>query len=248
MLKLGRKAARHTRRTMKSALIMAGALDPLGTPPAACNDYTAAVTVPLGMFCNDSLGDCVAADSAHTLMLRTANAGSILVPTDTEVIALYAAIGGYVPGDPSTDNGCDETTACEYLEKAGFLGHKSDATGTVDPANLDHLRWCNQLFGSCRLGLNLPQSAMDQFNAGQPWDIGGDGTIIGGHDVPLVDYRGDMFYCVTWGKLQEATPAFILKYADEAHSELFFDWVQRQNTAPSGFDLAELAAKIMALE
>ena len=46
--RLGRKPAVHTRRTMKSALTMARALDPLGTPPAASNDYVAAVDKAMG--------------------------------------------------------------------------------------------------------------------------------------------------------------------------------------------------------
>jgi hypothetical protein len=246
--KLGRWPARHTLRSMRSALVMARALDPLGAPPAASNDYTAAVTVPWGILRNDTLSDCVCADTGHTLMLRTANASSIVVPTDNDVLALYEAVGGYVPGDASTDNGCVEADMCTYLQKTGFLGHRSDATGSIDPGNLDHLRWCVQLFGACRIGVNLPQSAMDQFDAGQPWDVGGDATIVGGHDVPIVKYDGDYFYVVTWGKLQPVTPAFITAYNEEAHAELFADWVRSQGTAPSGLDLEDLATKLAQID
>lgn len=38
-LKLGRRPARHTQRTMRSALALARALAPLGAPPAASQDY-----------------------------------------------------------------------------------------------------------------------------------------------------------------------------------------------------------------
>lgn len=248
-LRLGRKPAKRTLRTMRSALVMARALDPLGARPAQSNDYTAAVTVPWGMFLNDSLGDCVCADTAHTLMLRTANNGSIIIPTDDDVEKLYEAVGGYVPGDASTDNGCVETDMCEYLVSTGFLGHKADAAGSVDPENLDHVGWCVQLFGSCRMGWNLPQSAMDQFQAGQPWDVvaGDDGGIIGGHDTPLIKYAGDTWYTVTWGQPQLITPAFIAKYAEESHCELFFDWAQEQGVSPSGLSLDALAADMANL-
>lgn len=245
--KLGRRPARHTRRTMRSALVMARALDPLGTPPAASNDYVAAVKVPWQTFLNDELGCCVPADTAHALMLRTANASSIVIPTDPEVLKLYETVGGYIPGDEATDNGCNELDMCEYLERTGFLGHKADAIGSVDPQNLDHLKWCVQLFGTCRLGLNLPQSAMDALDAGKPWDVGGDTKIVGGHDVPIVKYDGEYFYVVTWGVLQPVTPAFILAYNEESHAELFADWIRSQGTAPSGLDLADLTAKLAAL-
>lgn len=193
--------------------------------------------------------NCVCADTGHALMLRTANAsGSIVVPSDADIEKLYEVVGGFDPSDPQdTDNGCDETTMCEYLEKTGFLGHKSDATGTVEPSNLDHLRWCVQLFGTCRLGVNLPQSAVDAFNnsgGSQAWDVGGDETIVGGHDVPLVGYKGDSFLCVTWGVVQPMTGEFILKFVEEVHSELFPDWIAQQGTAPSGFDLQDLLARL----
>lgn len=247
MMMLGRKPAVHTRRTMRAAIATARRLDALGSPPDASNDYAAAVTVDWGMLGNDAVGDCVWADTGHTLMLRTANASSIVVPTAADVLAAYSDHTGYDPADPSTDHGDDETSACEYLERVGFLGHKSNATGVVDPANIDHVKWCVQLFGACRLGVNLPRSAMDQFNDGTAWDDVGDTEILGGHDVPLVGYAGDVFTCVTWGRLVPVTRTFVLKYVEEAHSELYFDWIAGQGTAPSGLSLDQLVADLGAL-
>lgn len=247
-IKLGRRPARRTRRNLLSALAMVRALDPLGSPPAASNDYTAAVKIPWPMFLNDILGTCVPADTAHTLMLRTANAGSIIVPSDADVEYLYEKVGGYDPEfSDATDNGCDESSMEEYLQSTGFIGHKATATGTVEPSNLDHVRWCIQLFGSCRLGINLPQSAMNQFNASQPWTVIGDASFLGGHDVPLVGYDASWFYGVTWGAPIKIAPNFILEYVDECHSEIFADWVRAQGTAPSGFDLSDLITKLPAV-
>lgn len=255
-MKFGRRPAVHTARTMRSALAMARALDPLGPAPAATRNYIAAVTVPWGMMLNDQLGDCVCADTGHMLMLRTANTGSIIVPADAEIETLYEAVGQYDPsqtqpdGSNPTDQGCDETAMCDYLETTGFLGHKADAVGSIDPRNLDHVVWCIELFGGCRLGLNIPAWAMDAFSAGNPWGAppaGADTTIVGGHDVPLVDSRSGTFTCVTWAQEQIITPAFLALYCEEAHSELFFDWVQQQGIAPSGFDLTALAGDLAAL-
>jgi hypothetical protein len=179
-------------------------------------------------------------------MLRTANTGTIVIPQDSDIVALYEAVGGYNPADPSTDQGCDETAMCQYLETTGFLDHKADAIGTVEPSNLDHIKWCVQLFGACRLGWSVPNYAMEQFDAGLPFDLdpSGDQTIEGGHDTPIVKYDGEYFYVVTWNKLQPMTPAFFSKYCDEAHSELFFDWIQSQGAAPSGLDLNTLASDL----
>jgi len=202
--------------------------------------------VPLGMFLNDVYGCCVCADTAHTTMLRTANAGTIIVPTDNDVLKLYEAVGGYVPGDPSTDNGCVESDMETYLIGTGFLGQKLDATSAVNPHNTDHVKWTIRLFGSCRIGFQVPGYCMDQFNNDQPWDVTttGDQSIEGGHDVPIVGYAGNMFTVITWGVYQKMTLPFLLRYADEAHAELAFDWVRQQGTAPSGLDLNDLAAKM----
>jgi hypothetical protein len=229
---------------------MMAALDPLGSPPSVCNDYVSAVKIPWGMYGNDSLGDCVPADTAHALMLRTANVGSIIVPQLSDVIKLYENVGGYDPNFPFTDQGCEETAMTAYMASTGFLGHKADAVCTIDDQNYDHLRWAIQLFGTCRIGLNLPGFAEDQFDANVPWDISATGDQkTNGHDVPLVKYLdADTFLCVTWGRLQPIKLPFLEKYCEEAHAELYGDWIQAQGSSPPGLDLNTLASKLQELQ
>lgn len=257
-LKLGRKKAHYDRRSLVSSHIMARHLGALGPAPAASPDWLTAVAQESagdwGMFGNDQYGDCVFADCAHQEMLRTANAGTIWIPTVEQVLALYSACTGFNPNDPSTDNGADELSVIDYLTTTGWQGRKLDGHANLDPSNLEHLKWAVCLFGASRLGLNLPQSAMDAFNAGQPWDAGNDASPIGGHDVPLVKYQGDMFFVVTWGKLQPVTPGFMAAtypdgtpYVEEAHAELALDWMNATGTAPSKLDLAQLVADLRAV-
>ena len=246
--KCGRRPAVFTLRSVRSAVMMGAALEPLGAPPDASNDYVAAVTVPWQNFANSRLGCCCCEDTAHTLMLRTANVGRIVVPAVADVVGLYSAVGGYVVGDPATDRGCSEDAMCAYLRATGFLGHKADATVSVDPKNLDHVRWVVQLAGHCRLGLNLPGYAVDQFGAGRRWDVQSWGDqSTDGHDVPVVDYRGGLLYVVSWGKIVPMTPAAVLAWAEEAHAELFYDWISAQGLSPSKFDLGALAEKLESL-
>ena len=43
------------------------------------------------------------------------------------------------------------------------------------------------LFGAVGIGIRFPAFAMDQFNAGQPWDVQTtNAKIDGGHYIPLV--------------------------------------------------------------
>jgi len=245
----GRREPVATPRKAASLLAFAAALDPLGSPPSESNDYLSAVTVPWNVYQNDVLADCVPADTAHALMLRTANAaGTVVVPSQGDVLALYEAVGGYVWGDPATDQGCVESVMCDFMVSQGFLGHRADAVGSVDFTNQDHLRWCVQLFGTCRLGLNLPKYAEDLFELGHPWDVSDNGDqSTSGHDVPLVWYGGGVFKCVTWGQTQVLTPAFVAKFCVEGHAELYPDWIRAQGEAPPGLDLATLTSRLRAL-
>lgn len=248
-LKYGKLAPRITPRSWRSMAIMGAALDKLKSPPDASNDYLSAVNVPWGMCLNDQLGCCVCADTAHVTMLRTANAGQIIVPTDDDVLKLYEAVGHYNPADPNSDGGCVEGNMCSYLQSTGFMGQKLDEWVNISPASTGHVKWTVQLFGSVRIGFQVPAFCQDQFASGQPWDVtsSGDQSIEGGHDVPIVGYEGDMFTVITWGKPQKMTLAFFQKYTDECHGELAFDWVRQQGTAPSGLDLNDLDTQLVGL-
>lgn len=258
-LKLGRKPAVFTRRSLLSALIIQRHLAGLGRPPANSADYTTAVEKVVGgssrwgMMGNDQYGDCVEADEGHYLMLRTANAATIVIPTEQDVLGLYTAETGFNPSDPNTDEGTDETSDCEYMVSTGLLGHKATQTGSVDPTNFDLMRWCIQLFGACKIGINVPQSAMDQFNAGQPWgQVENDGGIVGGHDVPLVRYYADgSFDCITWGTRHRILPSFLSPkagYLEEAHVLLFPDFITATGNTPAGFNLIMLLADLPLVE
>lgn len=269
-MKRGRKPAVHTRRTLKSALALARALAPLGVPPAASDDYVtplqkalAAVTLtggPFGMYLNgpgdpplmgvptEGLGDCVCADSCHQVMLHTANAGAIVVPTDQQCLDLYAAVGGYQPGNESTDQGCDETNMEAYMQSTGLAGQKSAGTAMVDPSNLDHIRWAVQLFGACRLGIVVDDQMEQQFSSGQPWTTAAasNDPNAGGHDVPVVKYDSDYAYVITWGGLQ-AVPWELMgeqAFLDEAHAAVYPDFIATTGNAPNGFSLAQLLADL----
>lgn len=254
--KRGRRPPVHTRRTMQSALALYRALAPLGTPPTVSDDYVSAVTkqAPSGwqVFLNDQLGDCVCADSAHQVMLHTANSRTIVIPSNQDVLGLYEAVGGYVPGNASTDQGCDETAMCNYLQTTGLSGQKSAGSGMVDPANMDHIRWTVQIFGACRLGIIVDQAMEQQFSSGQPWTTpaAANDPNAGGHDVPIVKYDAEYAYVVTWGGLQPVAWALVAQSAflDESHCEAWPDFVKAGGTAPSGFDLAGLLADLPQVE
>lgn len=254
----GKTIPKHNLRTMKGALILGRALDSLGTPPFASQDWTKAVKDQNNnqweMLGNDQVGDCVIADDGHYLMLRTANVGTIVVPTTPQIINQYSTETGYVVGDESTDNGTNETDDGQYMISTGLLGHKADAAGMIDPHNLDHIKWGVEIFGRTRLGIVVPQYLMEQFSDGDIWhyDASRDQTPLGGHDVPLVRYFDPgTGVVITWGKEQEVDlESFFAASSglvEEAHGEVFDDWMDKAGTSPSGFDRAALIADLKAL-
>src|SRR6185312_15978157 len=224
----GKLDARHDLRTLRSALRMAATLDTLGTPPTQSTDWTAAVYrsgQPWGMYLNSEIGDCTCADSAHAVMIATANMGKIIVPTDADVLAMYTALTGYdgIPGGPR-DKGCYELDVDAYMRSTGLCGVRLEAYGSLDPHHLDHVKWAIQLFGGVRFGFRLPQSAEQQFEARQPMTVVPGSPSVGGHDMRGVRYVPGWILLSTWGGLVWASEEFIATLADEAHAELFEGW------------------------
>lgn len=241
---------------MRLALVFHQALASLGTAPTVSEDYVSAVTKQSSSgwidWYNTQLGDCVCEDSGHEVMLHTANASSIVIPQASDILALYEAVGGYVPGNPSTDQGCDETSMEQYMMTTGLCGQKSVATGPIDPTNLNNLRWAVQIFGACRLGIIVDDAMIQQFSSGQPWTtpaVANDPSI-GGHDVPIVKYDLQYAYVVTWGGLQPVSWSLVgnSAFLDEAHCAVYPDFCSAGGTTPAGFNLTQMVADAQAVE
>jgi hypothetical protein len=203
------------------------------------------------MLGNDTAGDCVFAGADHETMLWTTEAANPATFTAATAIADYSAVTGYDPGNPATDQGTEVRQALQYRQQTGLVDaagnrHRIGAYLALEPGDMDHLLEALYLFSAVGIGIQVPQSAMDQFHAGQPWSVVyGTQEIIGGHYVPMVAYRGNLV-CVTWGRLQQITRQFYLKYCDEAWAILSPEML-KGGVSLEGFDLAQLQADLAAL-
>ena len=101
--------------------------------------------------------------------------------------------------------------------------------------------------GAVSLGVNLPQSAMDQFDAVQPWTVSGDATILGGHCITAFGYDAQYVYIVSWGKVVPATWGWLAAYCDEAWAVVSAMWAGQAGKDPEGVDLNGLGAEFAAL-
>jgi hypothetical protein len=94
----------------------------------------------------------------------------------------------------------------------------------------------------------FPNTAIDQFNAGKPWDVTKNAKIEGGHYILGLgrDAKGN-FVVVTWGKIQLMTPRFYQKYCDEVVAYVSEEALTTSGKTLEGFDLAQLRADLNVL-
>lgn len=250
-VKLGRRNP-----TSRPKLHLKNYLTALMTPPASC-DYSAKVLPVLtDIMGNDQLGDCVIAGGYHIVGVETGNAGAAFHANSAQIIADYSAIGGYVPGDPNTDQGCELPTALAYWQKHGFAnGTKLLGYLAVDATNRTEVELACWLFENLYFGMALPDHWINPFPAGNGflWGESGASDPNNGHCVMGMGYDAHGVKIDTWGLLGTITWAAIARYASatsggELHVMLSPDQLAKgQLKAPNGIDWSAIVADFDAM-
>lgn len=224
-------------------LLLTPHLDGVVPPNPAVVDWLSRVT-EWPMYGNDRVGDCVLAMIGHLIQLYTTyGQGSTVTVSEQDIIHAYSAITGYVPGDPTTDNGTVIQDALAYWLHTGIAGHKILAYAQVDHTNATEVDAAINLFGAVALGASIPNSAMAQFGAGQPWTVvSPDGGIDGGHAIPAGYYStaGRETKVVTWARIQDVADAWWARYVTEAWIVVAPEWLDASGHSPEGIDLHSL--------
>lgn len=205
---------------------------------------------------NDKFGCCVWAGAAHEHMMWSLMGGEPRSRfTIKDVLSDYTAVTGFDPSKPDTDQGTDMQVAASYRRTTGILDatgvrHKIDAYVSVRAEDTTMLATATYFSGACGIGIEFPDSADDQFEKGVPWDVVPGASVVGGHYVPCVGRAPNgNFLVVTWGKVQEMTPAFYEKYNDETVAYLCLEIVSKKTElSPEGFDAAKLQEYLGALK
>jgi hypothetical protein len=254
---LGKGPARIDPRTFKLEKFL-----PLAAPPASVNWFGSVTS--FGEMLNDQLGDCVVAALGHAKQVVTLNTpGGEITPPDIIIEELYEHACGYVPGNPSTDNGCVIVDTLNYVRHNG-LGHKQQprhhhrpllyAYADPNPGDFTHLQQGIATFMVADIGLQLPITAQAQI--GGLWDVVGDPSTDpdsmpgswGLHSIILGAYTqsSEIYGGVTWGALQSMTQRFLATYMDECHILLLYEILARLG-ATSNVNLALLDQELQAL-
>ena len=223
----------------------------LPTPPLRFGHYN--LPIAWGDLANNAHSCCVFSGAGHEHMVWCNEAGVSTIFTDQDVLSDYAAVTGYDPNDPSTDQGTDMQAAASYRLKTGIVDanghrHKINAYTALNPGDVDQLMQATYITGACGVGIRVPKSADDQFDDQQPWDVGGDDTIVGGHYIPVIGRNklGNIL-CVTWGRLHAMTPKFYETFCDEAVCYISFEALNAKGLTPEGFNATQLQQDLAAI-
>jgi hypothetical protein len=167
VFKLGKAAAKKDKRNLKFAAVLRS------TAPSLPNNYDFDVAhsgIPTPVFANDHYGDCVIAGRAHqTLRFEDIEQGSVLMITDKDVLKEYfKETGGPDSGLVVLDS------VNEWRQKGWKVGkhnYEIQAFAQVDFTNKDEVR--QAIFSDVGLGfgVQLPNDAKTQIQAGQKWDV-----------------------------------------------------------------------------
>jgi hypothetical protein len=167
-------------------------------------------------------GDCVWAGAAHETMLLNHSVGVEVPFTGAAVISDYSAATGYVIGDDNTDVGTEPRQAYLYRQATGIIDanqtrHKIGAFVALTAGDVQELLTAAFWFECVGIGIQFPDTAMDQFDRGEPWDVVPGAKIEGGHYIVGTGRRAPNDNGVlTWGKRQSMTDRFYETYNDES--------------------------------
>lgn len=198
------------------------------------------------MFMNDQLGDCAIAGSIEEVRLLNALRGVTVNFTDETAVQNYSEIAGYDPDDPESDQGTDVHDLYEFRQTTGIVDadgnrHKILAWAGLTPGDFDELLIALSLFEVVGVGIQVPEYAEAQFEAGGPWQLKkGRHSIVGGHYIPAVgrNYHAAQIY--TWGGQIDLDDGFYSTLSNVAvvalTEEMFTD-----GKSPEGVDMAKLA-------
>jgi hypothetical protein len=191
--------------------------------PSGAFGHMSLVTKPWDVYLNDQLGCCVVsgAQHEHRLWVAEGTGTDTVVFDDASTIKNYELLGGYQPGNSSTDQGCDMLTAARHRIREGII----DANGKVHKLgialeldcgpgylNMEQFWYACYLFDGLGLGIGVTRQWQRDFEVEAPWDVVdyNPNDIAGGHYVPaMARERNGRLYAdvITWGEKQKITVA-----------------------------------------
>ena len=242
VFKLGKGRPRRDKRNLKFAAV----LKALPKLPPKYDFDVAHSEIPTPMFANDELGCCVISGRAHqTLRFEDLEQKKVIPISDKDVTREYFKETG------GPDSGLIVLDSLNLWRhngwKVGKRGYKIKAYAEIDRTNRNEVRRAIFSDVGVGIGVDLPRDAKKQIDAGQRWDVttgpGAKPGSWGGLYVYVSGYTPAGPVCVTWGRKQQMTWAWMNKYCDEAYG--IFDAQNKYKT--SVVDTKKINAFLKAL-
>lgn len=217
VFKLGKAPAKRDERNLMFAALLKAPV----TVPAEYDFDLKHNGIPTPMFGNDIHGCCVISGRAHqTLRFEDIELSKVIKIKDQEVLKEYFDETG------GPDSGLVVLDSLNEWRHSGWIAGgrrlKIKAFSQLSQKNHKEVRTAIFLDLGVGLGVSLPLTAQKQINAGKPWDVvsgrGSAPNSWGGHYVFVPGYTKTGPVCVTWGRKQQMTWAFVDKYCDEAYA------------------------------
>jgi hypothetical protein len=218
LFKLGKAAAQPRTGTPKFRNLMRANLNP---PPATYDFDSSHPGIPLPMFANDVLGCCVISGRAHqTLRFEDIEQLKVVRITDKDITREYFRQTN------GADSGLVVVESLDEWRTRGWRAARRTYSirgyAELDYTDADEVRLAIFSDVGIGIGVQLPSDASRQINTGQAWDVttgpGSRRGSWGGHYVYLVGYTPEGPVCITWGRKQQMTWAWLAKYGDEAYA------------------------------
>jgi hypothetical protein len=189
----------------------------------------------------------------HLIQGQSSNTGNPLTATTAQALALYSAVTGFDPNDPSTDQGTVLTDLLTYIQKNGVEMNNSTGkpvtvevvgSASLDISSVAQMRYAAYTFGGNYLGINCPeQCEQDTSN----WNFAPGLPIAGGHCIPQEGEGGAGGKIVSWGMVIPCSNGFLLSYLEEGYVVITKAWLNAQGKSPTGLDLNSLVAAMNAV-
>jgi hypothetical protein len=199
----------------------------------------------VGALGNDRYGCCVYAAIAHYINVFRLNNQCGGMITEWMVLAEYAHTG-FIPEDPSTDNGEHLLAAIKRWKNEGLFGTRIDAFAELDPLDNDQVAFATSNMGGVIYAFGLPVACQDQ----EVWDAKAERSLetaddlpwsLGGHAITGLDASPGRDHGETWGERKGYTVPWRRRYASEAYAVVFRDGIPESERSPiSGLDMAGL--------
>jgi hypothetical protein len=215
----GKAPAKQDDRTLKLAGVLLEEAPEATSLPEEYDfdDKHKEIPIPPPAYLNPPLNNCVLAGRAHqTLRFEMVEQKRLINITDEDVKREFEKQTG------GSNNDIEVLQSLKLWRTRGWeaagQNFKIKAFAKIDPIEPDKIKRAIRINLGVGLGFFLPESAKTQFKAGHPWEVTPEKAGPNGHYVYVPGYTKDGPVCITWGKKQQMSWAFVDKYCDEAYA------------------------------